>query len=90
MPDQTISQMTQVEPTGSLLVPVVNMSAAVGLKNVTIPLSSFFAGGRVFVASGVPGMAANPGDLCTNPSGGVGERLFLSTNGAPDGWVALA
>ncbi|MHB1305285.1 MAG: hypothetical protein ACYCZB_17780 [Acidiphilium sp.] len=90
MPDQTVSQMTQVDYKSTLLLPVVDMTAPVGMKNVALPVSTLMGGARIFVSAGAPDIVANAGDLCTNPTGAVGERLYLSTNGEASGWVALA
>lgn len=84
---ETISQMTQVQPSASLLVPAVDMSAPVGEKNVALALGSIFGGGRVFVVSGVPSIAANPGDLAVNQAGAAGSRLFIFT--AASGWLGV-
>jgi hypothetical protein len=43
VPDQTISQFTQVAYKSTLLIPVVDMEAPVGLKNVSITLNALSA-----------------------------------------------
>jgi hypothetical protein len=79
--------MTQVQPSSTLLVPAVDMSAPVGEKNVSLALGTIFGGGRVFVVAGVPTVAANPGDLAVNPTGASGSRLFIYT--AASGWLGV-
>ncbi|OYV89664.1 MAG: hypothetical protein B7Z57_11590 [Acidiphilium sp. 37-60-79] len=84
---ETISQLTQVQPSSALLIPAVDMSAPVGEKNVALALGTIFGGGRLFVVSGTPTVAANPGDLAVNQAGVPGSRLFIFT--AAGGWLGV-
>jgi hypothetical protein len=84
---ETISQLTQVQPSSALLIPAVDMSAPVGEKNVALGLGTIFGGGRVFVVAGTPSVSASPGDLAVNQAGAAGSRLFIFT--AASGWVGV-
>ncbi len=88
MPDLTISQMTQVIPKQNFLVPVVDMTAPVGRKNVSIPLSDIWGGVNVTFGSGPPTAPVTAPMLYVDVTGAKGQILYANQTGAS--WLAIA